>query len=104
MTLRFQLDEHISHAVAQQLALRGIDVVTAELAGLLNTSDPVILEHARLSRRVVVTFDADDASLRWSGVPHAGRASFPKAPVDVGVLVETLQLLEAAFDHDYFEN
>ncbi|HYI14736.1 MAG TPA: DUF5615 family PIN-like protein [Thermomicrobiales bacterium] len=81
MTLRFQLDEHISHAVAQQLALRGVDVVTAEMSGLLNIPDSVILEHALLNRGVVVTFDADYASLQWRGVSHAGIAYFPKAPL-----------------------
>jgi hypothetical protein len=104
VTLRFQLDEHISHAVAQQLAMRGIDVVTAEMSGLLNTPDPIILEHARVNRRVVVTFDADYAALHSRGVSHAGIAYFPKAPNDAGVLVETLLLLDAVFDHDYFEN
>jgi len=74
VTLRFQLDEHIPHAVAHQLTLRGIDVVTAEMSGLLNTPDSAILEHARVNGRVVVTYDADYASLHWRGVPHAGIA------------------------------
>lgn len=104
MSLRFQFDEHIPHAVARQLERRGIDVITAVMAGLLNTPDVVILEHARTNNRVVVTFDADYASLHHRDVPHAGIAYFAKAPTDIGVLVEALVLLDAVLDHDEFIN
>ena len=66
--------------------------------------DSAILEHARINCRVVVTYDADYASLHWRGVPHAGIAYFPKAPMDGGVVVRTLELLDDVYDLDDFEN
>lgn len=102
MTLRFQLDEHISNALAQQLERHGVDVVTAEKSGLLNTPDAVILEHAKQNDRVVVTFDADYVLLHRRGVHPAGIAYFPRAPLDVGVLVEALLLLDAVFESAEF--
>lgn len=104
MSLRFQFDEHIPPNVATELARRGIDALTAKAAGLLNTSDAVILQHASNERRVVVTFDADYARLHALGQPHAGIAYFPNAPQDVGALVNALVLLNGVMEPDEFMN
>ena len=38
-TMRFHLDEHVPHAIAEGLRRRGIDVTTTVEAGLRGTSD-----------------------------------------------------------------
>ena len=51
--IRFQLDEHIPHAVAEGRRRRGIDVLTANEAGLLGSPD---VEHlARSYDELVIT-------------------------------------------------
>ena len=50
-TIRFHLDEHVAHAVADGLRRLGIEVTTTTDAGLLGA---VLGEHAHLARGLVV--------------------------------------------------
>ena len=45
-TMRFHLDEHLPHAIAEGLRRRGIDVTTTVEAGLRGASDDVHLAYA----------------------------------------------------------
>ena len=58
-TMRFHLDEHLPHAIAEGLRRRGIDVTTTVEAGLRGASDDVHLAYALEQRRVIVTNDPD---------------------------------------------
>ena len=55
--MRFHLDEHLPHAIAEGLRRRGIDVTTTVEAGLRGASDDVHLAYALEQRRVIVTID-----------------------------------------------
>ena len=57
--LRFHLDENVPTAVARGLRARGIDLTTADEAGLLSAEDEVHLAIATTAGRVVVTHDED---------------------------------------------
>jgi predicted nuclease of predicted toxin-antitoxin system len=57
--IRFHLDEHVPHAIAEGLRRRGIDVTTTVEAGLRSATDDVHLAYAVEQRRVVVTNDPD---------------------------------------------
>ncbi len=73
MDVRFLIDEHIDHAIAMALKLRGLDVLIVADANLLGADDSTeILPFALRENRVLVTRDADFLALDASGTPHAG--------------------------------
>jgi predicted nuclease of predicted toxin-antitoxin system len=59
MTLALYMDEHIESVITEQLAIRGINVLTVQQDGRTRQPDDVILARAYELRRVVVTQDAD---------------------------------------------
>jgi predicted nuclease of predicted toxin-antitoxin system len=64
MDVRYLIDEHIDHAIAAALRLRGYDVLTLADAGLLSADDESeILPFALTEERVLVTRDSDFLSL-----------------------------------------
>src|SRR5438552_12709282 len=62
-SIRFHLDEHVAHPIADGLRRRGADVTTTTDAGLLGASDPEQLAHARTAGRVFFTEDHDFLAL-----------------------------------------
>jgi predicted nuclease of predicted toxin-antitoxin system len=73
MDVRFLIDEHIDHAIAVALRLRGYDVLTLVDAHLLGADDlQSILPYALAESRVLVTRDADFLALHARGDSHAG--------------------------------
>jgi hypothetical protein len=95
--IRFQLDEHIDPAVAMQLRLRGIDVLTADEAGLRHAPDTRYFQHSRETTRVIVTYDRHFAGMHHQGVEHSGIVFFPKGRRSVGEIVEALTLVHGVF-------
>src|SRR5687768_2761563 len=73
-TIRFHLDEHVAHAVAQGLQRLGIDVTTSAEAGLLGAADAEQIAYGIAHRRVIFTEDGDFLALAAAGVEHAGLA------------------------------
>jgi predicted nuclease of predicted toxin-antitoxin system len=57
--MRFHLDEHVAHAIADGLRRRGIDVTTTADAALLSASDDEHMAFAKRDGRVIVTQDTD---------------------------------------------
>lgn len=104
--MKLVLDEHYSPAIAEQLRLRGYDVlpvaerVGAELAQLRRMPDEELLRWARGERRILVTenvrdFMAIHHAFLARGEPHAGilftsPRKFPRRTGAVGVLVSAL--------------
>jgi predicted nuclease of predicted toxin-antitoxin system len=73
MDVRFLIDEHIDHAIAAALRLRGYDVLTLADAGLLSADDEAeILPFALREERVLVTRDSDFLSIHARGEPRSG--------------------------------
>src|SRR5688572_21146826 len=73
MDVRFLIDEHIDHAIAAALGLRGYDVLTLADANLLGADDAKeILPFALREDRVLITRDADFLAMHARGDPHAG--------------------------------
>ena len=70
------LDEDVPVELARQLKRRGIDVATAQEAGMLGRSDHEQLEYATAAGRVLLTYDNDFIGLarRWfeEGRHHSG--------------------------------
>jgi hypothetical protein len=95
--LRFHLDEHVPHSIANGLRRRQIDVTTATDAGLLGASDDEHLAFARQQQRVVFTNDKDFLALAAVELAHAGIAYCPPAKSEVGYVVRYLALMSDCY-------
>ncbi len=90
--VRFYTDEHVARAVTEGLRRRGVDVVTAPEAGLLEADDEDHLAFAVQQARVVFTQDADFLRLHAAGRPHAGIVYAPQH-TPIGHLIRGLMLI-----------
>ena len=59
MAIKFYTDEHVHPGIAKALRKRGIDVLTAQQAGMLDVDDDEHLQFAASQGRVVFTQDED---------------------------------------------
>ena len=91
--IRFHLDEHVPHAIAEGLRRRGIDVTTTVEAGLRSTTDDVHLAYAVEQRRVIVTNDPDFLVLAQEDRPHMGIAYCDQGRRSIGEMIRRLVLL-----------
>jgi predicted nuclease of predicted toxin-antitoxin system len=90
--IQFYLDEHVPRAVTEGLRRRGVDVLTAREAGMLQAKDEQHLAFALSEGRVIVTQDADFLRLHTAGRPHAGIVYVPQQTA-VGTIVRGLMLI-----------
>ena len=65
--IRFHLDENVDHAIARGLQNRGLDIVTATDAGLLEASDEEYVAYALREGRVIFTHDDDFLRIHADG-------------------------------------
>ena len=91
--LRFYLDENMNPEIANQLGRRGIDVLAARDAKMLNTSDFEQLRFAAKRGRVICTEDSDFTDPTNISLEHVGIAYFPKSNLSIGYIVNALQEL-----------
>ena len=86
------MDEHIPAAVTAGLRKRGVDVLTAREADMLEAADEEHLALATGQGRVIFTQDADFLRLHATGVEHTGIAYAPQQ-TPIGRLVRGLMLI-----------
>jgi predicted nuclease of predicted toxin-antitoxin system len=96
--IRFLLDEHVPHAIARGLRLRGVDVLTLADAELISRSDVAILEYALEEQLVVFSQDDDFLRLAAAGNSHAGIVYCSQGKHAVGELVQLLKLISDCFE------
>jgi predicted nuclease of predicted toxin-antitoxin system len=96
--MRFHLDEHVDHAIAHGLRLRGIDVTTTNDANLLSAPDELHWEFARRESRVIFTNDAGFLSLANNRVDHPGIAYCSRTARSIGYIVRHLCLMHDCLD------
>lgn len=98
---RYFFDEHIKRAVAEQLRLRGIGVLTAQEAGRAQQRIPDVdvLRYAARMRRTLVTADRDFITLSVIVQPHAG-ILLHQRQLSIGDLVEYLKLVAQLYEPD----
>jgi predicted nuclease of predicted toxin-antitoxin system len=92
-TIRFHLDEHVSHAIAHALRRRGVDVSTTTDAELLGASDSDQLAYALSERRVLVTHDPDLIEFAHRDQRHAGIAYCDQERRSLRSLIGSLLLM-----------
>ena len=92
-TIRFHLDENCSHAVAEGLRRRGIDVTTTPETGLLGVQDVEQLAYRLAQGRVIFSYDEDMLRLAASGVEHPGVVFCQQRRRSVGDIIRGLVLV-----------
>ncbi len=103
-TIRFHLDEHVPHAVADGLRRLGIDVTTTTGAGLLGADDADHIAFGLAQGRVIFTEDGDFLALAAAGAPHAGLAYCRQKTRSVGHVIRALQLIWEVYEPDEMNN
>jgi hypothetical protein len=86
------MDEHVPRAVTDGLRRRGVDVLTARVAGMVEAEDERHLAFALHEGRVIVTQDADFLRLHAAGHPHGGIVYAPQQ-TPIGTIVRGLMLI-----------
>src|SRR5262245_56730587 len=92
-TIRFHLDEHVAHAVADGLRRLGIDATTTTDARLLGDEDADQIAFGLAQGRVIFTEDDDFLVLAKAGVNHAGIAYCRQNTRSIGQIVRALELI-----------
>lgn len=106
MSLRYQLDEDLSYAVAQGLRRHDVDAASVHELGRTGLPNELQLRLAADMGRVLVTYNRAeyqilDAEWRLRGQNHAGilwctERTLPRR--DVGALVAALQAMAAEYE------
>ena len=86
------MDEHIPRAVTGGLLRRGVDVLTAQDANMVEASDRDHLQLASKENRIIITQDADFLRLHQVGVSHAGIIYVPQQ-TPIGYIVRKLMTI-----------
>ena len=102
--IRFYLDENVQVIVAEQLRLRGIEVVTARDLNALSDTDPNHLARATQMGYVLCTYDEDFVQLAASGVQHAGIVKGIQLKHGIGDWVKGLTLIHAVYSAEDMKN
>ena len=103
-TIRFHLDEHVAHAVAEALRRLGIEVTTTADANLLGAEDADQLNYGLAQGRVIFTEDDDFLVLAAAGVAHAGLAYCSQNTRSIGQIVRGLELIWEGYEPDEMKN
>jgi predicted nuclease of predicted toxin-antitoxin system len=103
-TIRFHLDEHVSHAVADGLRRLGIEVTTTTDAGLLGAEDGDQITYGLNEARVIFTQDDDFLALAAAGVNHAGLVDCHQNTRSIGHIIRALQFLWEIYEADEMKN
>ncbi|MFN8461413.1 MAG: DUF5615 family PIN-like protein [Anaerolineales bacterium] len=103
MAIRFYCDEHVDLAIANALKKRGVDVLTAQDAGMLGVPDEDHLELAISQNRVNLTQDTDFLRMHKSGVPHMGIV-YAHQSVSIGKVIQGALLVFQAMTEEEMVN
>ena len=103
-TIRFHLDEQVSHAVAEGLRRLGIDVTTTTDAGLRGAEDMDQIAFGLAQGRVLFTEDDDFLVLAAAGVEHAGIGYCHQNTRSVGEIIRALELIWEIYEPGEMKN
>jgi predicted nuclease of predicted toxin-antitoxin system len=104
-TIRFHLDEHCPHAVADGLRRHGVDVTTTADARLLHAGDDEHLAFCRSEGRVIFTRDEDYLAANARGVPHRWVVyCHQKKSLSIGEIIDSLLLIWEVYEPEEMAN
>lgn len=108
MPVAFYMDVHVPGAIAEQLRLRGVDVLAATEEGTNRLPDDQLLETATALGRVVFTHDIRFRAMaeQWQreGRQFAGLAYGHAEGASIGQYVRDLELIAKASDPVEWKN
>lgn len=90
--IAFYMDEHVPGVISQGLRRRGVDVLTAQDAGMRGASDAKHMALALREGRTIFTQDADFLRVHASGHSHRGIAYAPQQ-TPTGAILRGLMLI-----------
>ena len=99
---RFYFDESVQLAVSQQLALSGLDVVSAHSLDELGDSDSNHLIRATEMGRVLCTYDVDFLVLANEMTDHAGIIFATQKKTSIGGWVREIRALHSQMQAEDF--
>jgi predicted nuclease of predicted toxin-antitoxin system len=102
MAIKFYADEHVHPGVVKALKKRGIDILTAQRAGLLDVDDKDHLQFSTSQGRVIFTQDEDFLGLHWE-MKHSGIA-YCHRETPMRRIIEGLVLIYEAMTEEEMEN
>jgi predicted nuclease of predicted toxin-antitoxin system len=102
--VRFQLDEHLPHAIARSVRRLGIGVSTADEAGTVGMFDGGLLAYCLAEGRVLVTNDNDFLALHHQGASHAGIVFCKQGSRSTGEVVDFLALIAGVYNSEEMKN
>jgi hypothetical protein len=106
--LAFYIDHQFRAAVVRGLRARGIDVLTAFEDGAERYDDESLLVRATELGRILVTHDngflGRAAEWQQSNSEFAGIAFTAQVPIDIGYVIEYLELIAHAMSADEMRN
>ena len=102
MAIKFYTDEHIHPEIAKALRKSGIDVLTAQQAGLLGVDDSEHLQFATSQGRIIFTQDEDFLDLHWK-MKHNGIA-YAHQRTSMRRIIEGLTLIYEAMNEEEMQN
>jgi predicted nuclease of predicted toxin-antitoxin system len=91
--IRFYFDESVELVVSLQIAVNGLDAVSAHSLDALGDSDANHLQRAARLGRVLCTYDADFLRLAASGAPHSGIIYAREQTTTVGMWIRELRMI-----------
>lgn len=103
MAIKFYCDEHVDLAIANALRKRGVDVLTAQEAGMLGVPDERHLQLAISQDRAIFTQDTDFLRLHKTGIAHHG-IIYTHQNTPIGRIVQGLLLIYQAMTEEEMEN
>jgi hypothetical protein len=108
VTVGLYMDEHVHRAIATNLRLRGIDVLTAQDDGRRHVSDRALLDRATQLQRVLFSQDEDllvEANHRQrEQISFAGVVYGHQLHLSIGACVRDLELIAKLASPEDFLN
>ena len=103
MAIKFYCDEHIRPAIAKALRNRGVDILTAQEAGMLGVPDEKHLQFAVSQKRAIFTQDTDFLRLHKMGIAHHG-IIYARQSKPIGEIIQGLILIYQLAGEEEMEN
>jgi hypothetical protein len=108
MALKLYMDQNVPRAIAIDLRLRGVDVITAYEDGSDLLNDPELLNRAGELGRVLFTQDVDllvEAAMRQKeGVFFRGVIYAHQLGVSIGVCIRDLEMIARVGEPEHLFN
>ena len=100
MSVRFYMDVHVPRAITEQLRMRDVDVLTAQMDNATRLEDPPLLDRATQLGRILFSRDKDllriAAERPRGNRPFSGLVYAHQLRASIGRCIDDLELIAKA--------